>query len=249
MLIRDSFREQGATLFRLRSSLPLLLLPLAALALRESEWLEQSYGDAIDDWYDWLCIALSGAGLALRVAVAGFVPKRTSGRNTRKGQVADMLNTTGLYAVVRHPLYLANGAILAGFLLATGSLWFSLAGALACCLYYERIIFTEEEFLLRRFGASYRAWADVTPALVPRRATWQPPALPFCWRTAVKREYQTFCTAIATFAVLDYAEDAVALGRVEFEAETTYLLVTTALLFVAIRLVRKQTRWLHAEGR
>jgi protein-S-isoprenylcysteine O-methyltransferase Ste14 len=249
MLIRDSLREQGEILFRLRSSLPLLLLPLAALALRESEWLEQRYGDAIDDWYDWLCIAVSGAGLALRVAVAGCVPKRTSGRNTRKGQVAAALNTTGLYSVVRHPLYLANGAILAGFLLATGSPWFFLAGALAGCLYYERIIFTEEEFLLRRFGASYRTWADATPALVPRLAGWQPSALPFCWRTALKREYQTFGTAIATFAVLDYAEDAVALGRIEFEAETTYLLATTVLLFVVIRLVRTQTRWLHVPGR
>ncbi len=249
MLIRDSLREQGATLFRLRSSLPLLLLPLAALALRESEWLEQSYGDAVDDWYDWLCVAVSGVGLALRVAVAGFVPKRTSGRNTRKGQVADTLNTTGLYSVVRHPLYLANGAVLAGFLLATGSLWFVLAGMLACCLYYERILFTEEEFLLGRFGASYRAWADATPALVPRLAGWRPPALPFCWRTALKREYQTICTAVATFAALDYLEDAVALGRIEFEAETSYLLAATLLFFAVSRLIRTQTRWLHVTGR
>jgi protein-S-isoprenylcysteine O-methyltransferase Ste14 len=249
MLIREALREQGEALFRLRSSLPLLLLPLAALALRDSEWLERSYGDAVDDCYDWLCVGISGVGLALRVAVAGCVPRRSSGRNTRKGQVADVLNTTGLYSVVRHPLYLANGIVFAGLLLATTSPWFVLAGGLAFLLYYERIAYSEEEFLLGRFGARYRAWADATPALLPRLSRWQPPALPFCWRTAVKREYQTLCTAIVAFAVLDHAEDALALGRVEFEAETTLLLAFAALLFVGVRRVRRRTHWLRVPGR
>lgn len=249
MLIRDALREQGELLFRLRSSLPLLLLPLAALALRDSEWLEHSYGDRVDDCYDWLCVGITGLGLALRVAVAGCVPRRTSGRNTRKGQVADALNTTGLYSVVRHPLYLANGIVFAGLLLATASPWFMLAGALAFLLYYERIAYSEEEFLLGRFGAAYRAWAASTPALLPRLSSWRAPALPFCWRTAVKREYQSVCTAIVAFAVLDYAEDAVALGRVEFEAESTVLLAFAALLFAGVRFVRKRTIWLRVPGR
>jgi protein-S-isoprenylcysteine O-methyltransferase Ste14 len=247
--MRDSFREQGDLLFRLRSSLPLLLLPVAALALRDSEWLERSYGDAVDDCYDWLCMGLSGVGLALRIAIAGCVPKRTSGRNTRKGQVADALNSTGLYSIVRHPLYLANGAIFAGLLLATGSPWFVLVGGLAFLLYYERIAYSEEEFLLERFGAQYRAWAASTPAFVPRLSSWRRPSLPFCLRTAVKREYQTVSTALCAFAVLDYAEDALALGRVEFEAETTILVGFAALSFAAIRLVRNHTRLLHVPGR
>jgi len=249
VLIRDAFREQGEALFRLRSHLPLLLLPLAALALRDSEWLERSYGDAIDDCYDGLCIAISVLGLALRVAVAGGVPKRTSGRNTRKGQVADALNTTGLYAVVRHPLYLGNAIIFAGLLLATGSPWFVLVGGLAFLLYYERIAFSEEEFLLGRFGERYRAWAAATPAFLPRFSAWRPPALPFCWRTAVKREYQTVSTALVAFAVLDHVEDALALGRVELETESAALLALAALLFTGVRLVRTQTRWLRVPGR
>jgi protein-S-isoprenylcysteine O-methyltransferase Ste14 len=249
MLIRDSIREQGEALFRVRSSVPFVLLPIALIALQDSEWLERTYGDAIDDYFDWLCVAVSAAGLVLRVGVAGFVPRRTSGRNTHKGQVADVLNTTGLYSVVRHPLYLANGAILGGFLLATGSFWFVLAGALACFLYYERIAYCEEEFLLRRFGDQYRTWAAATPALVPRLSGWRRPELPFCWRTAVKREYQSVCTALVAFVVLDHLEDAVALGRIEFEGEATVLLTLAAVLFVAIRWIRTQTRLLHVPGR
>jgi protein-S-isoprenylcysteine O-methyltransferase Ste14 len=249
VLIRDRMREQGQMLFRLRSGLPLLLTPILVLALRDSQWLEASWGDAIDDVYDWICVALSAAGLAMRIAIAGTVPKRTSGRNTRKGQVADTLNITGAYSLVRHPLYVANFAIFAGFLLASGSFWFVLAGSLAYCLHYERIVLAEEDFLLHRFGPRYVAWANATSALVPRLRNWQPPSLPFSWRTAIKREYQTICATLAAFALLDYAEDAVALGQVEFEAEATLLLSVAAVGFLATRLVRKRTRWLDVPGR
>ncbi len=58
-------------------------------------------------------MVISFFGLALRVIVVGHAPYGTSGRNTRE-QVADTLNTTGMYSIVRHPLYLANYLIILG---------------------------------------------------------------------------------------------------------------------------------------
>ena len=249
MLIRDRLHEQGAWLFQLRSSLPLLLAPLALLALRDSQAFETRYGDEIDDAFDWLCVAVSASGLALRAVAAGSVPRRTSGRNTRKGQVADELNTTGVYSIVRHPLYLANFAIFAGFLLATGSPWFALVGVLAYWVYYERIAYAEEEYLVRRFGARYLASAQATPAFVPRTSAWRAPTLPFCWRSAVEREYRTVCATLLGFALLDYAEDAMALGRFEYEREATLLFACAALVFAAVRFAHKRTSLLHVAGR
>jgi protein-S-isoprenylcysteine O-methyltransferase Ste14 len=249
VLIRDRLLEQGAWLFRLRSSLPVLLAPLALLALRDSQWIETRYGDAIDDAFDWLCLGVSAVGLALRTLAAGSAPRRTSGRNTRKGQVADELNTTGLYSIVRHPLYLANFAIFSGFLLATCSPWFALVGVLAYWIYYERIAYAEEEFLLRRFGTRYLIWVQNTPAFVPRPSAWRAAELAFCWRTALKREYRTVCATLLGFALLDYAEDAVALGRFEYEDEATLMIACAALAFTTIRVLHKHSRLLHVEGR
>lgn len=56
----------------------------------------------------WSCIAVSLFGLLIRAVTIGFTPKGTSGRNTKEGQVAEVLNTKGIYSVVRHPLYLGN---------------------------------------------------------------------------------------------------------------------------------------------
>ncbi|MGB8874133.1 MAG: hypothetical protein WCC75_12145, partial [Desulfobaccales bacterium] len=43
----------------------------------------------------------------------GLPPRGTSGRNTQ-GQVAETLNTTGIYSLVRNPLYLGNFLIWLG---------------------------------------------------------------------------------------------------------------------------------------
>lgn len=249
MLLRDIITKQGDILFRYRGCVPLLLIPAWLLALQNSEWIELRFGDLADDMYDWLCLGISMAGVALRVATVGYVPKRTSGRNTGKGQVADELNTTGTYSVVRNPLYLANGVILTGLLLATGSLWFTVAGLLACCIHYERVVCAEEAFLMRHFGGRYLAWVEKTPAFIPKPSLWIPSERRFCLRTAVKREYLTTFELIVAFTLTDYLEDLLSQGRISFEPETTVLCLSALLMFFFIRYLRKNTRLLHAEGR
>jgi protein-S-isoprenylcysteine O-methyltransferase Ste14 len=249
MMLGDSIREQGDVLFRYRGWVPLLLLPAMLAAMQDSQWIEFRFGDFVDDVFDWACIGISAAGVALRAATVGCVPRRTSGRNTRKGQVADELNATGMYSIVRNPLYVANTIILLGLLLATGSMWCAAVGLLACCLHYERVACAEEAFLTGRLGARYTAWAQRTPAFLPRPSLWVAPVRAFSWRTALKREYQTAFGVIATFAAMDYAEDALALGRLELESETTILLVLSTLAFLVIRYLHKRTRLLHVPGR
>jgi len=244
MLLRDRIREQGNLLFRWRGLVPLLLAPAWLLAVRHHEWIELRFGDFIDDLFDCACVAISVTGLALRVATVGHVPRRSSGRNTRKGQVADTLNTTGFYSIVRNPLYLANGLILTGFLLATGSLWLVAVGLLGCCLHYERVIFAEEAFLVERFGDRYREWAEKTPAFFPRLSLWTPPARPFCWRTALLREYQTTFALVVAFAVKDYLEDWLAHNRIDLELDSTIAVAIAFAAFLVVRTLRKKTRLL-----
>ena len=249
MLIRDQLRAQGEALFRRRDVLPVLMLPLGALALWESSWVVRRYGPHAGDVLEWLCMGVSFLGIALRVAVAGFVPRRTSGRHTRAGMVADALNTTGIYSVMRHPLYLANFIIFAGFLLTTANVWPVVGGILVFWLYYERIAFAEEEFLIAQFGDHYRAWAEATPALLPRLRAWRRPALPYCWRTAVKREYQTVCATLFAYGLLDLVQDSVARQRFAPEPSSLVLLASATLGYVALRFLRKRTQLLKVPGR
>jgi len=74
MALKDELEKHGEWLFRRRSYLPLLILPILLVALRNSEGLEQVFGDLADGLWEAFCIVISLTGLAVRCITVGFVP-------------------------------------------------------------------------------------------------------------------------------------------------------------------------------
>ena len=133
MILREEFARQGNWLFRWRSYLPLLILPVLFFALRESAHFERIPGGTIRGIFIGLCAGISLAGLSVRCLVIGYVPRGTSGRNTQS-QVAQTLNTSGMYSLFRHPLYFGNFLIFLGLVLFVEVWWFTLIAILAFCI-------------------------------------------------------------------------------------------------------------------
>ena len=123
--------------------------------------------------------------------------------------------------------------------------WLTLVAVLAFQLYYERIIVAEEAFLANRFGARYHEWASVTPAFIPAITRWQTPRVPFSVKRVLIRESPTFAQIVVVIAMIDFACDLVAWGRIE---HGDVLLAVAAglslLLYFVVRAIRKNTRWL-----
>src|SRR5690606_25761265 len=131
-------------------------------------------------------------------------PKNTSGRNTHEGQVADTLNTTGIYSIVRHPLYLGNFLMWLGPALLTENLWFIIVFILSYWVYYERIMFAEEQFLARKFGEVYTKWADSVPAFIPKFRPFSKPDFPFSIKKVLKKEKNGLFALFFIFMVFDF---------------------------------------------
>jgi protein-S-isoprenylcysteine O-methyltransferase Ste14 len=82
----------------------------------------------------------------------------------RHGELA----TTGPYARIRHPQYLAFVAILFGFLLQWPTL-LTLVMFPVLLVMYGRLAAAEEAEMRQRFGAQWDRYAAVTPRFVPAR--------------------------------------------------------------------------------
>jgi protein-S-isoprenylcysteine O-methyltransferase Ste14 len=243
MTLRDALEHRGRWLFKYRGHLPLLLVPVFAAALANAPAVP---GSRIA--WEVFCLAFAFTGLGVRAATVGFVPARTSGRNTAS-QVADALNTSGMYSLVRHPLYLGNAIVLLGVTLLFSCWWLVLIVLLAFGLYYERIMLAEEEFLRRQFGAAFEAWAARVPAVVPRLHGWQRPALPFSLRTVIRREYHGAVAILAAFAALHYLGDLAVARQLSPDPRAVGYALVAALVFAICRYLKKRTGVLRVQGR
>ena len=248
MSLREEIEKQGNWLFRYRSYIPLIFLPLFLLALKDSEVIEKIFGDSIEDAWEVFCVVISFTGLFIRCLTIGFVPKGTSGRNTDK-QRADRLNTTGMYSVVRHPLYLGNFLIMLGMMMFTQVWWIMIISVLAFWLYYERIIFAEEEFLRKKYGDLFVEWAERTPAFLPKLRGWQRPELPFSFRTVLRREYTGLFVITSSFAFIEIIGDTIEEGRLELDMGWIVLFILGLIAYLTLRTLKKKTRLLDVEGR
>jgi protein-S-isoprenylcysteine O-methyltransferase Ste14 len=245
MGMREEFEASGTWLFRRRGYLPLLLFPMLLMGAAGTS---PAAGRPLDVAWDGFCIALALSGLVVRAATAGFVPRDTSCRNLARPQ-AESLNRTGLYSVVRHPLYLGNYLLWLGVAAFPGAWWAPVIVTLVFWLYYERIMFAEEEFLRRRFGTEYEAWASSTPAFLPRFSRWRPPAERFSLLTVLRREHSSLLALIASLTALEVARDHASTGRLALDPVWGTVLAATLALCLAVRTLKHRTRLLHVEGR
>jgi protein-S-isoprenylcysteine O-methyltransferase Ste14 len=236
--------HSGRVLFRWRSYLPLVLLPFFALSLRDASYPFGSH--AWDQVRELGCLALSLAGLAVRIYTIGTAPEGTSERSTVDPR-ASQLNTAGIYSVVRHPLYIGNTLIALGLALVPGPWYLPVIVLLASLLYHERIAAHEEAFLEATFGDLFRDWADRVPAMIPSLRDFRPSLGLFNWRRVFGREFHGLFVIGAGFFVLDLLRDRVVTGRWQLDPVWTWFCLATGLLFVVLTTLKRFTSLFRVE--
>ncbi len=248
MAFVDELEKQGHWLFRWRSYLPLIVVPILIWPLRSPEQLEHLAGDTVEDIYEVICFLIAIVGLGIRCFTVAFVPKGTSGRNTKR-QKADRLNTTGIYSITRNPLYLGNFLIILGIVMFTQSLWATLTVVLIFWIYYERIIFAEEQFLKKKFQGAFLEWAQNTPIFFPKFNNYIPPDLPFSIKNVLKREYTGFFVIITAFTAIEFLEDFFDEGYFKIEAEWAIIFIFGLISYLLLRYLKRNTDILYEKGR
>lgn len=246
MALREEFYTQGNILFRFRSYLPVAFFVIILLAINDFSLVR--HDPTLDQMWELFCLAISILGLGIRIYTIGYVPKGTSGRNTTR-QIADVLNTSGIYSTVRHPLYLGNFFMWLGVIMFLHSAWLILTFVVSYWLYYERIMYAEEEFLRRKFGFTYLHWSEQTPAFWPKFSNWRPPNLTFSWKNVFKREYHGLFGVILAFSVLDFIGNYAISRSFNLDWPWVHILTINLFIYITIRLLAKNTRFFHVSGR
>lgn len=251
MKLSKEFDRQGNWLFKYRGILPLIILVvgLAVYAYRVWENAGTSATEYTSDTYQFFCLAVALLGQVIRILTVGFTPKNTSGRNTEQ-QVADSLNTSGIYSVVRHPLYVGNFFMWLGIAMLTQDIWFIVAFVLMYWMYYERIMYTEEQFIESKFGEKFRTWARQTPAIIPKLSQWKNPNLEFSLKKVLRQEKNGFAAIFLLFLLFDVVGEYFIYGNIAFRNQHWLILaVASGVLYILLKFLKNNTKLLQVEGR
>lgn len=246
MALLHSFESSGNWLFKRRGQIPVFLFLVAIPAVYFTNY--NAFSPAFNHFINYTSVLLSLAGFLVRAYTIGTTPRGTSGRNT-ESQVAESLNTSGIYSAVRHPLYLGNYLMWIGIVLFTHNIYFVIIVSLLYWLYYERIMFAEERFLERKFGKPYLDWSLNVPAFLPQWSTFRKSEIPFSLKSVLRREYSGVLATVTGFVYVEvlmgwFRYQTLAIGK-----KFIYVFIFSVVMTLVLRTLKHSTKILSEEGR
>ena len=232
MALINEFKDTGNWLFKYRSFLPLIIIPfLFYCVLTPIE-------TCIQKILLYSGIAISYIGECIRIYTIAYVPAGTSGRNTKQ-QLATSLNIQGIYSIVRHPLYLGNFFIFLGPFIFAGNIYGIVIFILIFWVYYERIMFAEEAFLMDKFKDKYQEWSLKTPAIIPNPILYSHINAKFSLQKVFEREYSGICGIIVIYTLLlayrNYSFNVVPILSDYWKV----LFIVNTMLYISLRTFKK----------
>jgi protein-S-isoprenylcysteine O-methyltransferase Ste14 len=244
MALVNSWENQGNFLFKYRGQFPVILFVLAVPFLYYSNQ-PSSFEKLI---WNYIALSASVIGSLIRFYTIGTTPKGTSGRNTKE-QIADYLNSTGIYSTVRHPLYLGNYLIWVGIAIFTYNFYFIIIISLLFWIYYERIMFAEERFLERKFGEEYINWSKGIPSFSPSFKNYTKTIIPFSVKSVLRREYSGVLATVIGFVFVEVVRESFNNKEISDSPFYRNILIGTIIVVLLLRTLKHYTTILDEKDR
>ena len=195
-----NFQSLGGFFFRFRGQLPLvfLLVLIPVSFYLAFPCYNQNYAYTVQV----ISLILIFVGVGFRAIVIAQKAPHTSGRN-RHEQVAHTLNTTGMYSITQHPLYLGSFLIWMGISIRFNNLVFILGVLMFSILFLVIIMKLESNFLFNKFRDQYSEWSRVTPAFYINPLKFKASNVPFDGIRVLATEYPTWVSILAGLLMID----------------------------------------------
>jgi protein-S-isoprenylcysteine O-methyltransferase Ste14 len=221
----------GKFMFKFRSFTPLPLIVLTFVLFRP---LSPSL------LWTVIGLAVSFLGEGIRMFCVGYAGSGTSGReNFLK---AESLNSTGLYSLVRNPLYWGNGLIFAGLLTIYAQPLALILFAVFLFLQYYFIVLAEESFLRERYDPAFAEYCRRVNRWLPRFKNYAHPSLPFDRKKVFFKENDSCFNLLFTAMLILAWKEKVFAGRILhwpfFAGAATGLI----LFYITVKILKKRIK-------
>jgi len=183
-------------------------------------------------------IFISFLGEIIRIITVGYSFTGTSGREPFLR--ADALNTTGIYAIIRNPLYIGNFLMFTGIVIVYANVSAVFVFALFLILQYYFIILSEENFLQEKYGESYETYCRQVKRIIPGFKNYRKNQNTFSLSKVIYKESDSIFNMLMMFLLVLLYKERLFTGQI-FQP-LLYIIPggSLAALYVMIKIIKKR---------
>jgi protein-S-isoprenylcysteine O-methyltransferase Ste14 len=197
----DRKLKLGNFLFKHRSFTPVPLIILVFIIFRPIDHGEKNI------LVNLVGLLISLLGEIVRIIAVGYAHQGTSGRESYLR--ADSLNISGIYSIVRNPLYIGNFFIFTGLVIVFSNIFALFAFIIFLILQYYFVVLAEENFLKEKYGKDFETYCRRVRRIIPTFKDYRENQNPFNLKKVVFKENDSvFNMLVIYILVLLYKEKA-----------------------------------------
>ncbi len=129
-----------------------------------------------------------------------------------------------------------------GVAMLTENMWFTISFILLYWIYYERIMYAEENFLILKFSNAYLNWASRTPAFIPSLQNYKSPKYSFSLKKVLKKEKNGLAAIFLIFWLFQWSENVITQRKI-FQLNLDfwfYAALVSSILYIILKILKKK---------
>ena len=177
-------------------------------------------------------------GEFIRIISVGYSFTGTSGRENFLR--ADNLNVSGIYSIVRNPLYIGNLLIYTGLLIVYSNLYAFIFFNTLLILQYFFIIRAEESYLEKTYGDEYKKYKNSVYSIAPRFGNYIKPENRFNRLKVIFKENDSVFNALVIFGLIILYKGYILSGRIVYGKSYAMYFGILIIFYILIKLLKKK---------
>lgn len=183
-------------------------------------------------------LLVSFLGEMIRVISVGYAYAGTSGRESFLR--AENLNVTGIYSIVRNPLYIGNFFMFTGLVAVFSNVYAVLVFGVFLFLQYYFVILAEENFLIETYGKDYEAYCTRVRRIIPTFKDYKRNRNPFNLKKVIFKENDSVFNMLVMYLLILLYKERVFAGSI---GSPFYYIIPGIVLivgYIIIKIIKKK---------
>jgi len=228
----NTILKVGNFLFKYRSFTPIPLIVIVFIFFRPV------IDPALDNILTAVGLLVLILGELIRIFSVGYSFSGTSGRENFLR--ADNLNVSGIYSIVRNPLYIGNLLIYTGLLIAYSNVYALLFFDVLLILQYYSIIKAEESYLEKTYGDEYKKYKSSIYSIFPTFSKYIKPVNKFNRLKVLLKENDSVFNALVIFGLIIMFKGYIVSGRILHDKSYAVYFGILIISYILIKLIKKR---------